>query len=210
MKRINYLLFFLLTLCNNYNLTAMSKHAIMLFIRDINTKQVVYDSPIQATYGGNFVSSNHNGQIILPRKTQASEFTIVITPQIIPVFSILNNISHLQIPPLQAASMYHVKLEVNSANNLPEWQVKQTTIPANRTIPLHSIVILGHPANFTMQTGASAVLLSNQLILPSIYLHKPLLNTELTITLPNSRPFLSKIETAYTLTPYGYATIQTK
>ena len=209
MKCIKSLLF-LMILCKICDLPAMSKHIIMLFIKDANTQQVVYDIPVQATYGGNFISSNHNGQIILPRKTQVSEFSVVITPQIIPVFSILNNISHLQIPINQAASIYHIKLEVNSKNNLPEWRIKQTTIPADRTIPLHTIVILAQPANFTMQTGVSAVLPSNQLILPSIYLHKPLLDTNLAVTLPNSRPFLSKIETAYTLTPYGYATIQTK
>lgn len=187
---------------------ALPKQALMLFLRDFNTGQVVYDTPIQATYAGYFTNSNHNGQLILPRKTQALDFHLLITNHIEPVFSILNNVSHLLVPTYEENKLYHIRTNLN-ANNTQEWLVTLEDLPADRHIPLHTIVILSDPNNLSMQVGTSPMQISSHLILPSLYLTEPLINIELALYLPNNRPFLGKLQTAYSLTPYGYATLQT-
>src|SRR3990167_11314387 len=101
----NILIIFLCTHLGS--IKALPKQAILLSLRDLQTSNIIYDVPLQVTYGGFFTSSNHNGQIILPRKTQDLDFYILITNQIIPIFSILNNISHLQIITNTPAAMYH-------------------------------------------------------------------------------------------------------
>jgi len=176
-------------------------HTITLFIRDLNSDKVVTNVPLQATYGGFFVSSNHNGQIILPRKTENPEFYLMITPTIAPSISILNNVSHLIIPNQNPVVMYHLELQDQN------WITTQVTIPDNRQVPLQAIVILTEPENVTLKEGRSPILLNKHLVLPSIYLTKEV-NDQNSLAIPDSRPFLANLKTAYALTPYGYATIQ--
>jgi len=198
-------------LCINLGqIKALPKQAILLSLRDQQTGNVVYDTPLQATYGGFFTSSNHNGQIILPRKTQDLDFYILITNQIIPVFNILNNISHLQIMFDTPAVMYHITSNIDPVSNQPEWLTSIVDIPQDRHIPLHTIILFADPENVTMQTETSNRQLDNHLILPNLYLNQPIINHNSSLFLPNIRPFLGKLETAYALTPYGYATIQTR
>jgi hypothetical protein len=183
-------------------------HALILFIRDQLTNQVITDVPLQATYGGYFVNSDHNGQIRFPRKTSNLEFYLIITPSIEPIFPLLNNVSHLQVPAANDARLYRLILQKNLKTRLWEWTVTAENLASDRHIPLHSIIILADPAQISMPTGTTLAPLSNHLILPSIYLTGPLQNNLSSITLPNNRPFLAKLTTAYNLTPYGYATMQ--
>lgn len=209
MKSIkNILLMFLCTHLSQ--LVALPKQAILLLVRDQTTGKIVYDQPLQATYGGFFTSSDYNGQIVLPRKTQALDFYVLITSQIKPVFNILNNIAHLQILEHESAVLYHITTAINPETNKLEWLTTLEELPEEHEIPLHTIIIFTNPSNLTMQTGSSKIQLDSHLILPSLYLNQPLVNHELALTLPNSRPFFGKLETAYALTPYGYATIQTR
>lgn len=200
----------IILLLSSANVFALPKHSLMLFIRDPLTNQVIYNSPLQANYAGYFTSSNHNGQIILPRKTQNSEFYILITPKILPVFDILNNISHLQVPKDQPASLYFIKKQINNNTGKSNWLTTLEVLSSDRHIPLHTIIISADPNDVSIPTGLSPLTVDNHLILPSIYLSRPLVNTIASTYLPNTRPFLGKTQTAYTLTPYGYATLQTR
>ena len=204
----NILIIFLCTHLGS--IKALPKRAILLSLRDLQTSNIIYDVPLQVTYGGFFTSSNHNGQIILPRKTQDLDFYILITNQIIPIFSILNNISHLQIITNTPAAMYHITTTINPITDKLEWLTSLADIPKDQHIPLHTIIIFADPNNVTMQLGPSNLQLDTHLILPNIYLNLPFVNHNFSLLLPNIRPFLGKLETAYALTPYGYATIQTQ
>ena len=183
-------------------------HAIILFIRDQFTDQVITDFPLQATYAGYFASSNHDGQIIFPRKTSNTEFYLIITPPVDLVSPLLNNISHLQIPAQNEARCYKLVLHEDLKAKKWEWIVTEEDLPLNRHIPLHSIIIFADPNNVSMPLGTTATAFHNHLILPSIYLTGFFDNSHPVVSLPNNRPFLAKLTTAYSLTPYGYATMQ--
>jgi hypothetical protein len=184
--------------------------AIMLFIRDPKTNNVVQDFPLQVYYGGFFTSSNHFGQIILPRKTQNPDFYILITNQIKPIMSILNNLENIAIPAEQDFKLYRVSLQDNQEPGEQEWLVQDADLPQNRHIPLHSIVILADPNSIIMPIGTQRFVESKNILLPSIYLDQISPDQKLSTLIPNSRPFLAQLKTAYRLTPYGYATIQTR
>lgn len=205
---INILVLFLCT--HLIQATTIPKQSLSLLIRDQDTGKIIYDNPLQATYGGFFTSSNHNGEIVLPRKTQVLDFYVLIANQIKPVLNILNNVSYLQIPTGTLATMYHITTEINPLTDKAEWLTTVTEIPEDQQVPLHTIIIFADPSNVSMQTGLSKIKLDSHLILPNLYLKEPLINQTLALLLPNMRPFLGKLETAYALTPYGYATIQTR
>lgn len=192
------------------NLTPKSagNHVLILFIRDLFTNQVVNDLPLQATYAGYFVNSNHDGQIIFPRKTVNTEFSLIITPTVEFVSPLLNNISHLQIPAQNEAKCYKLVLQKNLETGHLEWRTTVEDLPSDRHVPLQAIIVFANPNDITMQTGSTPTPFNNHLILPSIYLINPLENNQFALNLPNNRPFLAKLTTAYSLTPYGYATMQ--
>jgi hypothetical protein len=204
----NILIICLLT--NLAALKALPKQGILLLIRDQQTGKVVYDTPLQLFYGGFFTSSNYNGEIILPRKTQALDFYILITNKITPIFNILNNISHLQITDNHHAVMYHITTQTNPLTNKLEWLTTIADFSQDKQVPLHTIIIFNDPSNVSMKTGQASMQIDNHVILPSLYLNLPLVNNDLALLIPNIRPFLAKLDTAYALTPYGYATIQTR
>ena len=187
-----------------------SNHIVMFFVKNKLTNMVASNISLQVTYGGYFTSSNRNGLIVLPRKTETESFNILVTPTILPVMPILNNVSHWQIPTQNSAVMYNVTLTNDAKSNQLQWHTITKLIPADGHIPLHTIIIFADPSSVDMVTGTTTTQFSSQLILPSIYVTKPLLHNNLATFLPNNRPFLGKLETAYTMTPYGYATIQAK
>lgn len=194
--------------CNEMSQVSANQ-AIIIFIEDLHTHTPVNNVSIQAIYGGYLTTSNHNGQIILPRKTEEANFKIIVTnPSVMPVFTILNNISHFQIPQTSEAIMYNITMN-RSKKNLAEWVIKQEPLPQDRHVPLHAIVIFADPKAAIIQTGKSITHLSEQLVLPNIYIDQTQpFNDISSMALLNNRPFLKKLQTAYTLTPYGYATLQ--
>lgn len=186
----------------------VSNQAMILFIRDLATKQVITNVPIQASYAGYFTSSNHDGQIIFPRKTTNHEFYLIITPSVTSISPILNNVSHLEIPKHNQVKCYKLILQKNIHTGLLEWETVLIDLTTDRYVPLQSIIIFADPNDLEMQIGITPTLFNHHLVLPSIYLVQDFKDHQFALVLPNNRPFLAKLITAYSLTPYGYATMQ--
>jgi hypothetical protein len=203
-------LFLLINMATSYSesqIRSESDHVLTIFVRDKLTKKTDSSLTLPAAYGGYLTFTNNNGQIILPRKTEAKQIHLLITPTIVPIFSVVNNISHWQIPTKNKAAMYTITKQTNPKNNKSEWLTKKDTISTDHHVPLHTIIVFAHPDNAHMLTGESPTMPGDQFVLPSIFATKPLKIVKSSIILPNIKPFLGKMKTAYELMPYGYATI---
>lgn len=182
-----------------------SNHTIRFFIKDQQSKQIRPDLKIMVNYAGYDSSSNYEGEVVLPRKTQDHQLFILITPLDQPQFGILNNLSHWQVPTDQPAHLY--QLDLASDNKKPVWQVKLIDLPGDRHVPLHTIVVLANPEVVQIPTGKFSTLPGEQLRLPDLYSSQSPTQTNNLFENLNHQPFFGKLITAYELTPYGYATI---
>lgn len=188
-----------------YPFESQSDHVITFFIKNKKSGEVDPNIVLSAAYGGYLGTSNNEGQISLPRKTQENKFNILITPSADPTMPILNNVSHWQLPKENKYKMYQVQRSDDGKNAY--WETSEANITDDRHVPLHTIIIFAQPNNVSMNLGKAPTSLSYQLMLPSVYTTPAAKQTKSSITLPNAKPFLGKLTTAYNLLPYGYATI---
>jgi len=191
-------------------LSPVSDHSLILFVRNRKTGEVDPNIALNATYAGFLTSTNDRGQILLPRKTESKHFKIIITPQILPVFSVLNNVLHWVVAEQSSAKAYLIKMIKDEQTEINIWHVEQTALPADQHIPLHAIVIFADPEKVDIQTGFFPTKSTEQLVLPSLLAEAGSNSPLKAVQLPNQKPFFKQLKTAYALTPYGYATLQAR
>lgn len=189
-------------------LRPVGEHSITMFVKNLDSGKIDPNIKLNATYGGYTTTTNDRGQLLFPRKTQAKNFNVVVTPQIKPIFSVLNNVSHWQIPDQIEAKIYAIKMISDDSKQI--WQTTMKEVPVDHHIPLHSIIILANPDQIEMELGSSEVKTTEQLLLPAISAKTNALSLESAIALPDNEPFFKRLKTAYSLTPYGYAALQSR
>lgn len=126
---------------------------------------------IFSTYGGYLVVSNFNGQVTFPRMQQKTDFFLIVTEHIQPVFMIGNTIHHWEIPKIPA-SFYSITRKQSKETKLFYWDVQPATQPKNNIIPINSIVLFAKPKNIIVPIGITITNDDPQLILPPVYVVK--------------------------------------
>lgn len=124
---------------------------------------------IIVTYAGYTTVSNFNGQVTFPRMQQAAQFTLIITPEIKPIFMIGNTIHHWELIPGVAQELYTLTRKENNPSGKWYWHMQKITHLTNNVIPLNAIVIHSRPAALKVFEGLTPTTNTSNLLLPDIY-----------------------------------------
>ena len=121
---------------------------------------------ILVTYGGYIKTSSYNGEIVLPRKHQKPEVTILVTPEMTPVALFENTILHWTLVPDVPAKMYLCEQKHNEKKGV-YWDTKEIPLPADNIIPLSTIVIVANPKDIVIEIGETPTRETANLVLPA-------------------------------------------
>ena len=127
---------------------------------------------IYATYFGYLDRSNSSGELIFPRKHNDNSFMIAVSKDINPVFMIKKTLSNLEVTQNKPCDYYSCKQEKNAQTNLHFWNVQKETLPADRKLPLNTIIFFASPEEVYIPTGITIINKSPHLCLPPIYIKK--------------------------------------
>jgi len=127
---------------------------------------------IFSTYAGYLQVSNHNGQIIFPRKHSKPSLPVIVTNKITPIIMFDNTISHWELEPSAQAALYTVEIKQNETTQALFWTITQKERPKNNRIPLESLIIIAKPQNIYIPTGITLTNESPHLLLPDMYVKK--------------------------------------
>ena len=163
-----------------------------------NTRTKIPKS-IFALYHGYIALSDDLGQITFPRQTHKTNFKVLITDKIEPVFMFPNTISHWEIPHDTPAKIFNIERKEDPTFSLrqgfdrqvaesavyPEqgrrgghgkklsyWRVESGQAPKDKRIPLETMIIIAKPKNVIYPTGDFITTNLPQLVLPEIYIKK--------------------------------------
>ena len=134
-----------------------------------NTKTDIPKS-IYALYHGYIALSDELGQITFPRQTNRTIFHILVTDKIEPIFMFPNTISHWNVALDTAAKFYSIERKDDQTKVY--WKVESAKAPADRNIPLDTIIVLAKAKNILIPEGEFETTDSAQLVLPDIYIKK--------------------------------------
>ena len=128
---------------------------------------------IMGIYLGFVSLSDHNGQMIFPRKQHKPEVNFLITKAIKPVYMIAPETVHnWMLDPTQPTEMYRFALQHDAPTGLYYVDTKKTDLPHDHMISLDTIVMIANPKNVFVPEGATITHDSPNLILPNIYIRK--------------------------------------
>ncbi|HEX4068731.1 MAG TPA: hypothetical protein VHX42_01410 [Candidatus Babeliales bacterium] len=127
---------------------------------------------ILVTYAGYVTASSYNGEVVLPRKHQKPNVTILVTSEMAPIALFENTILHWQLIPGIPAQMYTCELQHNEKTGRSYWDTQEIALPENNVIPLSAIVITADPKNITLPTGQIVTNETANLVLPDISVKK--------------------------------------
>ena len=128
---------------------------------------------IIATYGGYFSVSDYDGQLRFPRLHQQPNFTLIITPQVKPVFMIGNTIHHWELIPGVPYSAYRIHRKEEPETKTFYWDVSQIATIENNIIPFKdAITLYAKPNNIFVPEGITFTSKSPNLVLPQIFARK--------------------------------------
>lgn len=128
---------------------------------------------VMALYAGNVAISDHNGQIIFPRRQQTSNIYILVTKGIKPAYIVApSTVYNWMLDPKEPAQNYFVEFKQDDQLELYYFNVQKADLPKDGSIPLNTIIIIADPANIVVPTGATITEFSPNLILPNMYIKK--------------------------------------
>jgi hypothetical protein len=127
---------------------------------------------ILVTYAGYVTASNYNGEVVLPRKHQKTEITVVVTPEMTPIALFENTILNWQLIPGLPAQMYTCDLKQDGKTGGYYWDTQEVAVPEDNKIPLSAIIITADPKNIVINTGQSTTNETANLVLPDILVRK--------------------------------------
>lgn len=163
-----------------------------------------------ATCSGWLAQSDQFGRLSLPRQAQTDQITLLITPSIYPVFSANGNIAYWRLTGDAPAVAYQITKKFDPFEEQYYWATTLAPIPVDQPIPLHTLIILAHPAQLYLPEDLTPTTASQQLSLPDIYV-KPTNSapqsqfTHTNLAALNIRPFFGPVRKTYRATPYGLA-----
>lgn len=129
-------------------------------------------SGIVVTYAGFTTISTIYGQVDLPRRQQKTSFHVLVSTDFEPVMMAGVTVYHWQLLPNANAAMYTVTLQQDPDTKVHFWDVQPAELPADKVIPLDTIVIVAKPQNILLPTGITTAKNSINLILPDMYAKK--------------------------------------
>ncbi len=162
---------------------------------------------IFSTYAGYLQVSNHNGQIIFPRKHSKPSLPIIVTNKITPIVMFGNTISHWELAPSAQAAMFTATIKQDEATQASLWHVQQTDLPENNQIPLESLIIIAKPQNIFIPTGITLASESPHLLLPDMYIKKGINIVRNALYILNLNHFFRPPQTLYKKEANRYASL---
>lgn len=126
-------------------------------------------SGIFVSYFGYMATSTKGGEIMFPRKHQDPSFSLLICNNPEPVFMLQNTIHHWQIAKKSKFSFYTIKRKNDAQTKSYFWEVKKTSPPKNKHLPINSIVVFADPDDLYVPEGITLTSKNPQLFLPPIY-----------------------------------------
>lgn len=151
---------------------------------------------ILVTYAGYVTASNDTGEIVLPRKHQKADVTVLVTPEMTPIALFENTILHWQLIPGLPAQMYSCELKQNDKTGGYYWNTQEVALPEDSKIPLSAIVITADPKNIVVNTGQSITNETANLVLPDIFVRKGINIVKNSSYMLTVRHFFKPINTA--------------
>ena len=125
---------------------------------------------IPLMYYGYITYTRNNGIIMLPRMHESSEFYILLSTHINPIFMIGNTIHHLEVIPNTKNAYYKITKNYDAQTQTNFWNVEQIPLPTHGQLPLETIIIFVEPEDLYIPEGISITNDNPQAILPVIYL----------------------------------------
>jgi len=126
---------------------------------------------IMGIYLGYVSLSDHNGQMIFPRKHQKAAVNFLVTKGIKPVYMIApDTIHNWMLDKKQPSQMYRIELHHDTPTELYYLEAKKIDLPKDDMIPLDTIIMIANPKNVVLPEGATITNYSSNLILPNIYI----------------------------------------
>jgi hypothetical protein len=156
--------------------------------------QPALEEGILVTYGGYVVASNHNGEVVLPRKHQKIGVDILITPQIVPVPLFENTILHWTRVPGVPTKVYSCEQKYDDKKEQHYWWTQEITLTEDMVIPLSTIIILAKPKNISMNIGRADTNETANLVLPDVYVKKGINTIENSLYMLTIRHFFRPVE----------------
>ena len=130
-------------------------------------------SGIFGTYAGYVaMASVFGGQMSFPRKQHSETFIIIITPLIEPIIMLGKTVHHFELIEGVPAAAYKIERKHDTETGLYYWQTSTEQVPANKIIPLNSIVLFARPIDINIPEGITLTSASAQLLLPDIFVRQ--------------------------------------
>jgi hypothetical protein len=137
---------------------------------------VTFNSAIQGImclYCGNVATSDKNGQFIFTRNQQTPNIYILVTKGISPAYIIApDTIHNWMLDPTQPSELYFIQFKQDDKLELYYFNVSKVALPKNNNIPLNTILFISDPKDVFIPLGATVTELSQNLLLPNIYIKK--------------------------------------
>ena len=128
---------------------------------------------IMCLYGGNIAMSDKNGQITFTRNQQTPNVYFLVSTGVLPAYIIAPNTLHnWMIDRTQASELYFAEFKQDDQLELYYYNVSKVDLPKDNNIPLNTILLISDPKDVLIPTGATITDLSQNLILPTIYLKR--------------------------------------
>lgn len=166
---------------------------------------------IIAAYNGQIAQSDKNGKLVFQRTTQQENFFLIVTPRLQPVYDIDNTIAYFYLPENTGYQAFNINKILDQDTSTYLWQVEPTTLPANKKIPSHSIIIYAKPDNVVIPTGVTMTHNNPNLTLPPIYVRPTINHLDNALFILNIKQYFAPIRRLYNQAPsqLGYDVLTT-
>jgi len=144
----------------------MSKQILDTQIQKYSTHGVI------GAYHGYVALSDHNGQLLFPRKHTSDEIYYVITRSIAPKMGKNDTVQKFYVTKPEQARMYYLKRMRDNEDEKPYWKVTELEVDDKQPIPAASIMIFSNPDHIIVPTGKFTTIDGGTLLMPDLYVKK--------------------------------------
>ena len=161
---------------------------------------------VVATYQGYVTFSDHNGQLLFPRKHTSDEMYYVITRSVRPVISHGETVQHWTIENPKTTRMYYLKRHHNEEQDVTYWNVTELDVEKGQKIPESATIIFSQPEHIIVPTGMFATINGGNLLLPDMYIKKSIPIGPNVLAFLRVNKYFAPVTYAYAYTNDRYAT----
>ncbi len=152
---------------------------------------------IFVSYYGYKAISDHNGQVLFPLKQTDPSFTILVCKDPLPVFNIGNTIHHWEVPKNSSFLFYQISQFTHQKTKKVLWNVEKKELPANRAIPLNTIIIHANSEGIYLPEGVSLIQNGEQIVLPLVYVKSTITSPVNALTFLQMNDFFSPVHRVF-------------